>query len=267
MIRARTRMIALLGNPVSHSLSPVMQNAAFRAMGLDAVYVALACEEADLPALMRTIAANGGGGNVTVPHKGAAALAGPGDGRVTRLGAANVFAAGDGGLVVGNTDVDGLLAAVAGLAVDPRAWCVLGTGGSARAVAGAAAEAGAALAVRSRDPGRAGRFQEWAASMGITIVEQPECDLVINATPLGLGENDPVPVALGRFPHLRGVIDLTYRASGPTPLVEEALRAGVAASDGREMLLIQGAAAWKYWFPGVEPPLEVMRAALAGRMD
>ncbi|NIQ58119.1 MAG: shikimate dehydrogenase, partial [Gammaproteobacteria bacterium] len=73
MASARTRLYALLGSPVAHSFSPAMQNAAFAAAGLDAVYVALDCDADSLSGLLRGIAGAGGGGNVTVPHKGAAA--------------------------------------------------------------------------------------------------------------------------------------------------------------------------------------------------
>ena len=69
MISGRTRVFALLGNPVGHSLSPAMHNAAFQALGLDAVYVALPCEASELVVLMRMLARSGGGGNITIPHK------------------------------------------------------------------------------------------------------------------------------------------------------------------------------------------------------
>src|SRR4029079_18368389 len=76
VIDGSTRVYALLGDPVAHSLSPAMQNAAFRALGLPAVYVPLRCESAGVPALLRALTAAGGGGNVTIPHKEVAAGAG-----------------------------------------------------------------------------------------------------------------------------------------------------------------------------------------------
>ncbi|HUH12356.1 MAG TPA: hypothetical protein VMK65_04570, partial [Longimicrobiales bacterium] len=92
MITARTRTFALLGSPVSHSLSPRLQNAAFRAGGVDGVYVALACAEADFPGLLRALARAGGGGNITVPHKAAAleVVEAP-TAEVERTGACNTF--------------------------------------------------------------------------------------------------------------------------------------------------------------------------------
>lgn len=243
-----------------------MHNAGFRAAGIEATYVALACVESHLTAVMATLAANGGGGNVTVPHKAAAARAGVADPRVARLGVANVFASRDGALMVGNTDVDGLLALLDRLGGSDGPWCVLGTGGSARAVAGAAAERGARLAVRSRSPDRAGEFLAWAASLGVDPADEAECSVLINATPVGLKVTDPPSVDLGAFPALTAVADLTYRDRGTTALVAAARERGLVADDGREMLLIQGMAAWRYWFGAVEPPEEVMRAALRGNM-
>lgn len=266
MIGARTRVFALLGDPVAHSLSPVMQNAGFRAAGLDAVYVPLRCSAEALPGVMRTLVQDGGGGNVTLPHKVAAAAAAPGDRRVTLLGVANVFSSQHGALQMGNTDVDGLLALLDGMGAPTASWCVIGTGGSARAVAGAAAERGARLGVISRDPHRAAEFHRWAAGIGVAPAVTHECQVVINASPLGLHEHDPMPVDLGAMPVVSFVADLTYRATGSTPLVEAARERGLVASDGRDMLLAQGVAAWANWFPGVSVPVEVMRAALEGRM-
>lgn len=261
-VGATTRVFALLGDPVSHSLSPRMQNAGFQAAGLDAVYVALRCDESALPRIMETLVQSGGGGNVTIPHKAAAARAGVADARVTSIGVANVFHGGDGGLHVGNTDVDGVLAMLDSIGAPAAGWCVVGTGGSARAVAAAAAERGARLAVRSRDPLRAREFAAWAASIGAQPTQAEACQVLINATPLGLHASDPMPVELDTMPVVSHVADLTYRDGENTALVAGALERGLAAADGREMLLIQGVAAWQYWFPDVVPPVEVMRAAL-----
>jgi shikimate dehydrogenase len=265
---SRTRVLAVIGDPVAHSLSPRFQNAAFRAMGLDAVYVALRVGADELVAVMRTLAANGGGGSITIPHKArAAAAATERTPRVELLGVANTFGAAPGGVMVENTDVDGLLTALDALGAASDAWYVAGTGGSARAVAGAALERGARLAVRSRDPVRAAAFSAWAASIGVDPAEPGECSLAVNATPLGLHDADPLPFDPAQFPGLRAALDLTYRAAGTTAWAEACRGAGLAAADGREMLLAQGAASWRLWFPGVEPPMEVMRAALDGRLD
>ncbi|MBW8773370.1 MAG: hypothetical protein JF590_08795, partial [Gemmatimonadetes bacterium] len=216
MIGGRTRLFLLLGRPVAHSCSPVMQNAAFQALGLDAVYAALDCVPEDTVALARSVAHGGGGGNATVPHKTvlAAALERP-SARAERLGAANVFW-GDGDTLAGdNTDLDGVLESLARLEAPASTWLVIGTGGSARAVVAAAAERGARVAVRSRSSERATDFSAWASTLGVEVAAVDDCEVVINATPLGMKEGDGIPIDFGVVPKARSVLDLVYR-SGET---------------------------------------------------
>lgn len=266
-ISARTRVFALLGDPVAHSLSPRIQNAAFQSAGIDAVYVALQTTAADVASQMATLVRNGGGGNVTVPFKEVAAAApGQRESRVDLLGSANVFGACETGVRLGNTDVDGILAALDALEAPADAWCVLGTGGSARAVVGAAADRGATVAVKSRDPQRGAAFGAWAASIGVAGAELPECSVVINATPLGLSASDAPPINVATLSPKTIVLDLVYRAEGTTTLVSACNAIGMRAADGREVLLSQGAASWRVWLPGIAPPVEMMRAALDGRL-
>lgn len=266
---ARTRLFAVIGDPVRHSLSPTIQNAAFLAAGIDATYIALAVPAADVASVLRTLVANGGGGNITIPHKRvAAAVPGLPTARVRLLGVANVFAAAldAGGPILGNTDVDGILAAIDTLGGPFGAWLIVGTGGSARAAAGAALERGVPIAVRSREPERAAAFLAWAASIGVAVAPLEHCQLVINTTPLGLQAGDASPQPLDELPSLAAALDLTYRPDGPTRWVLTCRERGLRAVDGREVLLAQGAACWEHWFPGVTPPVEVMRAALDGRL-
>ena len=127
MISGGTRVFALLGRPVAHSLSPRMHNAAFAAMGLDAVYVALDCGAESVASLIHALAGNGGGGNVTVPHKAAAACA------VTRMHgvpaeACNTFWGEDDTVLGANTDVDGVLGALEALGAEGKSWLIVGTG-------------------------------------------------------------------------------------------------------------------------------------------
>lgn len=259
---ARTRVFAVLGDPVRHSLSPVMHNAAFHLLGLNAVYVALHCEPAEVPGVMRALARGGGGGNVTVPHKatalGALDRASP---LATAAGACNTFW-GDGGLLVGdNTDVVGVVEALRALGAPATAWLVAGTGGAARAVAEAARQCGARLAARSRDAARARAFSAWAAGQGVALAGEAEAQVLLNATPLGLRGADPMPFP----PHVGSAVthalDLVY-APGGTPWVRALRAAGVRAEDGRLMLLAQGVAAFERWFPGTVAPREAMHAAL-----
>ncbi len=267
MISAGTRVFALLGDPVAHSLSPIFQNAGFRAAGLDAVYLALRTSSLDLPIVMQTLIDSAGGGNITVPHKQvampASARRSP---RVQRLGAANVFAGVDGNMVLDNTDVDGILAAIDQLGAGGTDWCLLGTGGSARAVVEAASARDARIAVQSRSPERAAEFAAWTETLGVRLTKPTTCQVLINATPLGLHPGDPLPAPSRAFANATMALDLTYRPQGTTAWCDACRTVGMRAVDGKEVLLHQGAASWRLWFPGLVPPIDVMRAALDGQM-
>ncbi|HEX9166015.1 MAG TPA: shikimate dehydrogenase [Gemmatimonadales bacterium] len=258
----RTRVFALLGDPVSHSLSPVMQNAAFRVLGLDAVYVPLRCSAADVAGLMRALACAGGGGNVTVPHKRQAAAS------VDRLtegaeGSCNTFWAEEETLVGTSTDPAGILGGLAAISAPASSWLIIGTGGSAWAAVDAAIKAGASVAVRSRSPERAAALLARATAAGARSAPIEACDVAINATPLGLADGDPFP--LDPPGAIRFGLDLVYRR-GMTPWVRALRAAGCQAADGREVLVAQGAAAVERWFPGVRAPTEVMRATVAAAL-
>lgn len=260
-ISGATRIFALLGDPVAHSLSPALHNAAFAALGLDAAYVALRCNAAALESLMDSLARQGGGGNVTIPHKAAAAEV-----LARRSGytgeVCNTFWSTSAGLEGAETDSGGILAALARLEAPGGSWCIVGTGGSARAALHAAARAGVAVAVRSRTPGRADEFRVVAQKLGVPAAEVAGCSVLLNCTPLGLMEGDPLPLAPSEAPAARVALDLVYRR-GETPWVAAMRRAGCRAGDGREALLEQGAAAFERWFQGLAAPREVMRAAVA----
>ena len=263
MISGKSRVFAILGDPVAHSLSPVMQNAAFRALGLDAVYVPLRVSSDQTPGLLRALALAGGGGNVTVPHKETAtgAIDQP-TARVQALGACNTFW-GTAGVVHGdNTDVDGVGNALDRLEAPPSRWLVAGTGGAARAVVAAAIARGAAVAIRSRDATRRASFERWARAQGATLGPSRECEVLINSTPLGLHAGDHLPIALEEAPAARVALDLVY-ARGETTWVKLMRQEGLRAADGRVMLVAQGAAAFARWFPEEDPPLDVMRAAVS----
>jgi shikimate dehydrogenase len=266
-VTANTRVFAILGDPVAHSLSPRIHNAGFQAAGLDAIYLSLRPEPDALPNIMWTLMRDGGGGNITVPYKqAAAAVAAARDDTVEQLGSANVFGAAGGAPRIGNTDVEGVLAALDRLGGSRGAWWLLGTGGSARAVVGAAVQRGARLAIRSRDPARGESFAAWAATLGVRSAETSECRVVINTTPLGMDAADEFPVDPQILEHGMAALDLVYAVSGPTAWVRACHAAGIDALDGRDVLLAQAAASWPYWFTGVIPPIEVMKAALDGRL-
>ncbi|MEP6573107.1 MAG: shikimate dehydrogenase [Gemmatimonadota bacterium] len=262
MVGASSRVFAILGSPVAHSLSPTMHNAAFRALGLDAVYIALRCDPGQVEHLIRAIGAAGGGGNVTVPHKETAvsAIDRPSD-AMRRVGACNTFWGEHGATAGDNTDIEGLNVALQDLDAPATAWLVAGTGGGARAVVGAAREKGVAIAVRSRDPERRRKFEEWTRASGVTVTAPASCEVLINTTPLGLTYTDHLPIALDEAPGACVALDMVYQR-GETVWTRSMRQSGLRAADGRGLLVAQGAAAFQRWFPAESPPIDIMRAAV-----
>ncbi|HEX5385480.1 MAG TPA: shikimate dehydrogenase [Gemmatimonadales bacterium] len=262
MISGSARGFALLGDPVAHSLSPAMHTAAFRALGLDAAYVPLRCTAEDVPHLIRALAHAGGGGNVTVPHKGVAARAVERlCERARALEACNTFW-GDGNTTAGDlTDVAGVLEALDALEPPRAGWLLAGTGGSARAVVGAARERGTGVAVLSRDLTSQREFEAWAVARGVPVVPPESCGVLINATPLGLRPDDRPPIAPELAPDARVALDLVY-TRGETAWVRALRARGFRAADGRGVLVAQGAAAFSCWFPATPAPRDIMRAAV-----
>lgn len=270
-VSAGTRVLALLGDPVSHSLSPVFQNAALRAARLDGIYVALRCGADELPGLLRGLARAGGGGNVTLPHKAAAArLLERATDAVRLTGACNTYWGEDGVVCGDNTDVEGFArAAHALLGARPRGARVLllGAGGAARAaVAALLADGAERIVVLNRTEARVAELRAAfpdrpiEAAADAAALRGERFDLAVNATSLGLRPSDALPLAPGAGPAFDAALDLVY-APGGTPWVRRLAADGVPAADGVEMLLHQGAAAFRRWW-GVDPPLEAMRAAL-----
>ena len=271
-VTTSTRLIALLGNPVSHSVSPIFQNAAFREAGVDGVYLALRCDADAVPGLLRGIAAAGGGGNVTVPHKEAAARAiDRATEAVRRTGACNTYWFQDGEVHGDNTDVVGSARAIRALVGSIRGARVLlvGGGGAARAALAALADEGAsAVLLLNRTRERAVALAERFASLPLTIevvsseeeIGENDIRLAVNATPLGLHPGDPEPLSERLSTRIEAGFDMVYRPGG-TAWVRRLAAAGIPAADGREMLLWQGVAAFERWWPG-PAPVEVMRRAL-----
>ena len=263
---AGPHVYALLGDPVEHSKSARIQNAAFAACGLDLTYRAIRVTPQQLGPQLRVLAQAGGGGNVTVPHKQLAVawIDHPSD-AVCRTGAVNTFWRGPHGVHGDNTDVAGFRAAAAhhGVPLEHRRVLLLGAGGAAAAVLLALLQADARVTIVNRSAERAralaGRF---APSLPVQCATEPPLepfDVVINATSLGMRPHDPLPLAVERLPERAAILDLVY-ASGVTRWVRGARAAGFVAFDGAEMLLRQAAAAFTLW-TDLPAPLEVMRAA------
>lgn len=270
---ASTRLIALLGDPVAHSLSPRFQNAAFQAAGVDGVYVALRCDAEHFAGLLEGIARSGGGGNVTLPHKErAASLVESATEAVRRTGACNTYWCESGRLCGDNTDVPGFQIAVQAIVGSPAGARVLlvGAGGAARGALYALLLSGVdSVVLLNRSPERAEAlrqaFEPDARRIRLASEIGPlgsqHFDLVVNATSLGLHPTDPLPLEFGRIGSAGAVFDLVY-ARGETRWVQEARALGIPAMDGLEMLIHQGAVAFERWW-GIPAPVEAMRAALA----
>jgi shikimate dehydrogenase len=241
VITASTRLVALLGHPVSHSRSPAMQNAAFAARGLDWAYIALDVAPDGLQDAVRGLSAAGfAGANVTIPHKREVArLCDELDRPAERSGSVNTLVFREGRVLGSSTD--GLAVVDAVDAAGARVL-LLGGGGAAQAVASALTDAGADVRVATR------RDAEWPPG-------GTDATMLVNATPVV----DELVVA--PRPE-QTVVDLAYRPDGSdTALVGAARAAGCTVVDGLDVLVRQGAASSQRW-TGIEAPLDVMRAAV-----
>jgi len=257
--------LAVLGQPIAHSRSPAMQNAAFAALGMAAEwrYEAIEVGPDRFEEVVRSLADGGYvGANVTVPHKSAAIAVSDELSEVAReIGAANTLAFEQGEVRAYNSDADGFLRALPEPPGGARAL-VLGAGGAARAAVWSLVREGAEVEVWNRTELRS---RNLCAELGGSPVEAPDagsCGLIVNATAVGLGGEDPFGVLPLRAEQLgpgQTVVDLVYGAS-PTRLAEAAAAEGAAVVDGIEVLARQGAISFQIW-TGREPPLDAMREA------
>jgi shikimate dehydrogenase len=271
-ITGATRVACVIGDPVEHSRSPRMHNAAAEALGLDRVYVALRVAPADLANAVRGLRALGvDGTNITLPHKAAAvALCDELGPEALDAGAVNTLSFGEGVLRGDLTDGLGMLAALENV---PERAVVLGAGGSARAAASALLRAGTRhVTVVARRLEQADRLADVLAELApgtkvdaATAVPEGPVGLLVHCTPVGgIAALKQLPVPADVIERMDAVADFAYRADGsPTPLAEAALAAGLPVADGLELLVRQGALSFQRW-TGIEPPLEVMRRAARG---
>ncbi len=268
-----TAVAGVIGDPVHHSLSPVLHNAAFAACGLDWTYVAF-----PVPAgaghsaveAMRTLGLRGL--SVTMPHKEAVAEAA--DHRspvVEALGAANCLVLDRGLVAAHNTDGVGFiegLAAEAGMTVHGLSIAVIGAGGAARAVIHACAGAGAArIAVINRNETRGRAAVELAGGVGVvgSDADISGADLVINATPVGMGGDRSLPSDPAILTPSHTVVDLVYDP-WETAWLKAARQSGATVFNGFPMLLHQAAAQFGLW-TGREAQLAEMASAARREMN
>ncbi len=275
MISGRTQLLGIFGDPVAHTLSPKMQNAALEASGIDAIYLPFQIHPEQLESAVKAIRSlNMVGINVTVPHKERIIpLLDEIDATAKLIGAVNTVVNRQGHLVGFNTDAPGFLASLRlDLQVDPRGKyiVIIGAGGACRAaIAAVAGCAALKVTVANRTIEKAeilacemqGHFPgvEILAS-GLTeselTADLASADLLVNTTSIGLaGETFPEFV-IDLLADSAAVYDMVY-ADNPTQLAESANRRGLLYADGRGMLVAQGEAAFFKWF-GVEPETGLM---------
>jgi len=266
MITGETKLAAVIGSPVRHSRSPVIHNAAFAATGLDWVYVALEVAPGSGFDAVRALAVLGIAGiNVTMPHKSDAARACDElTDAAARLGSVNtVVVRADGSCLGDSTDGEGFLRSLAEAGLDPaqRSAVVLGAGGAARAVSAALVGAGARVAVAARREAAAADVAASVPGAGVRAWPGREpllADIVVNATPIGMGENRDIPCEprAGQW-----IVDLVYHPL-ETRLLERAAEVGARPIGGLGMLVHQAALSFERW-TGVPAPLAEMRKAAA----
>jgi shikimate dehydrogenase len=278
-ISGHTRPFAVLGHPIGHTLSPVMHNAAFEALGWDAIYLAFDVKPDRLMTVLPAMRSMGFGGvNLTIPHKevayrGLEHL----DESAKLLGAVNTVQFAEDGRMVGyNTDGFGFIRALEeafGRAVEGDAVFVLGSGGAGRAVALMSAQRGArAVTLSDLDVDRCRRVAEEIRERFPRVetrvvaggAEQHayarEADLVVQATPVGMKDGDESLLKPDAFRAGQRAFDLIYHVA-TTAFMRAATQGGAEAANGLGMLLHQGARAFQIW-TGVVPPIPEMRRAL-----
>ena len=259
-ITDQTAIYGVVGSPLTHSVSPAMHNAAFRAAGVDAVYVPLVASSAEDFTIFAT-ALPVQGVSITIPYKiDLFARADAVDDLSRKVGAVNTFRRDGLRWEARNTDVSGFLAPLAGR-IDLRGAraAILGAGGAARAVAVALASAGSSVTVYGRNRGKA---KDVAALAGGTAAGFPvlpkSWDLMVNTTPVGMFPNVDETPFVGRFDG-SVVYDLVYNPI-ETRLLTEAAAAGCTTLGGLDMLVAQAEEQSEWWL-GRRPPAGLMRDA------
>ena len=273
VISGKTKICGVIGDPIEHTMSPVMHNAAFKELGMDYLYVPFRVREEELgEAIEGMRALNIRGLNVTIPHKVAVIpLLDELDPLVQKIDAVNTIVNDDGVLKGYNTDATGFLQALLERGIKPegKSVVILGAGGASRAISFILAERGAHLVILNRNSDRAeelaGRISQ-AFKNGVKALKLDEenlsavldsADILVNTTSVGMGtaiDEAPLPARLLK-PGLV-VFDIVYNPI-KTRLLREAETAGAQTINGVDMLAWQGALAFEKW-TGQKAPVELM---------
>ena len=268
-MKERVRHFALFGNPVGHSLSPLMINAAFGAMGIRAGYEARRVEDLE-PAVRMIREKPLDGVSVTLPLKGAVmAFLDEVDDDARAIGAVNTVTNDHGRLRGSNTDWKGLTAAMEErFPLGGRTIAVLGAGGVARAAVHAILRAGGMPIVFNRSRDRADSLARWFSceTQPLARLGAVGADVLINATPVGMhprtGES---PVDARLLPRFEWVVDTIYNPL-QTRLLREARAAGCGVVTGLSMFVRQGAEQIRTW-TGLDPPVELMERVVRTALE
>ena len=263
-IDTRTRLYGVIGDPIAHSLSPVMLNAAFRQTGVDAVYVAW--HVTDLPGAVAGFRAlNVGGISVTIPHKVPIMdLLDEVDPAAREIGAVNTIANEDGRLCGYNSDSPGATdALLEKTAIDGKRVAIIGAGGAARAMAQGIRTNGGAFTIVNRSEARG---RQLADEMGGSFCALSDFrgggfDILVNTTSVGMSpDTDGMPVGRDCLRPDMTVMDMVYNPL-ETRLLREAREVGCTTVNGVAMFVHQGAIQFERW-TGRKAPVEVMKAVV-----
>lgn len=277
-IDAQTQFCGVIGNPVGHSLSPAIHNAAFKKVGLNFVYLAWQVDAIGEAIIGLRALGNFRGASVTIPHKVAAIpFLTHLEGTAQRIGAINTIVAEKGELTGYNTDATGALRALreSGVELKSRRIVVLGSGGAARAIAFAlAGESGAEqLTLLGIDDSELTRLAQDIRSQSTVTVEEghldeaalrrilPDSHVLIHCTPVGMSPKSDTSCVPASLLHLNlSVMDIVYNPR-ETRLLTDAKRAGCKTIPGLEMFLNQAVTQFELW-TNQPAPVEVMRTVL-----
>jgi shikimate dehydrogenase len=272
-IGGKTEIVGIFGYPVEHTLSPRMHNAAFRELRLDMLYVAYRVSPEDLPEAVQAIKVlNMRGVNITIPHKERAIpLMDRVDEEAAFIGAINTVVHSNGILKGYNTDGRGFISSLseAGITPDEKDICIIGAGGAARAISYYLSQKAKRVTLHDIDLQKARKLFNDLARIRENVFllddigEIGKPDMIINATPLGLKPDDPLPLQPDVISRNTVVCDLVYKK---TAFLKEAAKRGATTLDGSGMLLWQGVLAFELW-TGIKPPHELMRKVLLSSLQ
>jgi shikimate dehydrogenase len=275
-ITGKTKICGIIGDPIEHTMSPAMHNAAFSALGLDYTYLPFRVRQEELPgAIAGMRALNIIGLNVTIPHKvDVIPLLDRLEPLAKKMGAVNTIV-NEGGVLIGsNTDAPGFLQALRSQSIEPKGKkiVIIGAGGAAKGIAFILAEVGASLVILNRTISKAEELASQIAQYyhqnlkTMTLSEEnltgalDGADVLVNTTNVGMVPDvDRTLVSSSLLNPKLAVYDIVYNPLA-TRLLREAKAAGARTIDGLDMLVWQGALAFKKW-TGREAPFEIMKQA------